>query len=133
MDKIANVKSQLRLPKWAQIFSDCQASDMTVAAWCEANNINIKSYYYWLRKVRNHTSKTYISHAVIPICVSPSMDWMLSSGSSSIWIHSPRAFSCSAAKGMTVSKIVIAIKTQKYVESENTRKEHIPYNKMMRD
>lgn len=55
MDKIANVKSQLRLQQWAKIISDCQASDMTVVAWCEANNINIKSYYYWLRKVRNHT------------------------------------------------------------------------------
>lgn len=55
MDKIANVKSQLRLQQWTKIISDCQASDMTVVAWCEANNINIKSYYYWLRKVRNHT------------------------------------------------------------------------------
>lgn len=55
MDKIANVKSQLRLQQWAKIIADCQASDMTVVAWCEANNINIKSYYYWLRKVRNHT------------------------------------------------------------------------------
>lgn len=27
---------------------------MTVAAWCEANGINIKSYYYWLKKVRLH-------------------------------------------------------------------------------
>ena len=55
MDKIANVKSQLRLQQWAKIIADCQASDMTVVAWCKANNINIKSYYYWLRKVRNHT------------------------------------------------------------------------------
>ena len=55
MDKIANVKSQLRLQQWAQVIADCQASDMTVVSWCEANNINIKSYYYWLRKVRNHT------------------------------------------------------------------------------
>lgn len=55
MDKIANVKAQLRLQEWAQIISDCQSSDMTVAAWCEINNINIKTYYYWLRKVRNHT------------------------------------------------------------------------------
>ena len=55
MDKIANVKSQLRLQQWAKIIADCQASDMTVVAWCEANNININSYYYWLRKVRNHT------------------------------------------------------------------------------
>lgn len=25
---------------------------MTVVSWCELNNINIKTYYYWLRKVR---------------------------------------------------------------------------------
>lgn len=55
MDKISTVKSQLRLQQWAKIISDCQASDMTVVAWCEANNINIKNYYYWLRKVRSHT------------------------------------------------------------------------------
>ena len=47
MDKIANVKSQLRLQQWAKIIADCQASDMTVVAWCKANNINIKSYTYF--------------------------------------------------------------------------------------
>lgn len=55
MDRIANVKAQLKLQEWAQRIADCQSSDKTVAAWCEANNINTKTYYYWLRKVRNHT------------------------------------------------------------------------------
>ena len=55
MDKIANVKAQLRLQKWPHFIEECQLSNMTVTAWCEANDIHIKTYYYWLRKVRNHT------------------------------------------------------------------------------
>ena len=55
MDKIGNVKAQLRLQEWARLIEDCQSSDMTVAAWCEANNISTKTYYYRLRKVREHT------------------------------------------------------------------------------
>ena len=55
MDKIKRVKAQLRLQQWAERISECQASTMTVAAWCEAHDINIKTYYYWLRKVREAT------------------------------------------------------------------------------
>lgn len=55
MDKITAVKSKLKLQQWAERIAECQASSMTVVAWCEANNINIKSYYYWLKKVRLHT------------------------------------------------------------------------------
>ena len=55
MDKVSSVKAQLRLQEWAGLIAQCQSSYMTVAAWCEANGINIKSYYYWLKKVRLHT------------------------------------------------------------------------------
>ena len=55
MDKIKVVKSQLRLQQWAERISECQASSMTVVAWCEAHDINVKTYYYWLRKVREAT------------------------------------------------------------------------------
>lgn len=55
MDKITNVKAQLRLQEWARLIADCQSSNMTVAAWCEANKLSTKTYYYRLRKVREHT------------------------------------------------------------------------------
>ena len=55
MDKVSSVKAQLRLQEWAGLIAQCQSSSMTVATWCEANGINIKSYYYWLKKVRLHT------------------------------------------------------------------------------
>ena len=55
MDKVKAVKAQLRLQQWAERISECQASSMTVVAWCEAHDINVKTYYYWLRKVREAT------------------------------------------------------------------------------
>jgi hypothetical protein len=53
MDKITDAKSEFRLRQWAEIIQACQVSGMTVIAWCAQNNVNIKSYYYWLRKVRS--------------------------------------------------------------------------------
>ena len=41
MDKVKAVKAQLRLQQWAERISECQASSMTVVAWCEAHDINI--------------------------------------------------------------------------------------------
>ena len=64
MDKIKVVKSQLRLQQWAERISECQASSMTVSAWCDAHDINIKTYYYWLRKVREVTVE-YLLHNII--------------------------------------------------------------------
>lgn len=52
MDKVKAVKSQLHLQQWVERISECQSSSMTVAAWCDAHDINVKTYYYWLRKVR---------------------------------------------------------------------------------
>jgi hypothetical protein len=46
-------RDQSRIPsQTTKVIQECQASDLTVTAWCNQNNINIKSYYYWLRKIR---------------------------------------------------------------------------------
>jgi len=46
-----------RLHKWIEIVSQCRSSGKTVKAWCEGNGVNIKSYYYWQRKVREAAIK----------------------------------------------------------------------------
>jgi hypothetical protein len=53
MDKVTDAKIEFRLKQWTEIIQTCQASGMTVVAWCNQNNVNIKSYYYWLRKIRS--------------------------------------------------------------------------------
>lgn len=52
MDKVTDAKTEFRLKQWAKIIQTCRASDMTVVAWCAQNNIHIKAYYYWLRRLR---------------------------------------------------------------------------------
>lgn len=52
MDHVSYVKSKVKTDYWKKIVADCQASGKTNIAYCEENDINIKSYYYWLRKIR---------------------------------------------------------------------------------
>ena len=52
MNEIKQVKSELRFKEWAGLIAECQSSTQTVKAWCLEHDINPKSYYYWLEKVR---------------------------------------------------------------------------------
>lgn len=57
MDQISMMKSKIKYEHWKKIVEDCQASEKTVAAYCNENNVNEKTYYYWLRKIRKHICK----------------------------------------------------------------------------
>ncbi len=46
------VAQQYRLNQWIQRIRECRSSGQTVAVWCTEHNINQKSYYYWLKRVR---------------------------------------------------------------------------------
>jgi hypothetical protein len=52
MDIVSETKAEFRFRQWSKIIQDCQASNISVTAWCNQNNIGIKTYYYWLRKIR---------------------------------------------------------------------------------
>ena len=58
MDKITDTKTEFRLKQWSKIIQACQTSGMTVVSWCSQNNVKIKSYYYWLRKLRTIACET---------------------------------------------------------------------------
>ena len=46
------VKQQMKLREWAEQIEARRASGMTVQSWCAENGMNVKTYYYHLRKVR---------------------------------------------------------------------------------
>lgn len=46
------VTRQYRLNQWIEIIRECRSSGQTISAWCADHNINPKSYYYWLKRVR---------------------------------------------------------------------------------
>lgn len=40
-----------KLEEWNQRLLECKSSGRTVPEWCRMNGINIKTYYYWHRKI----------------------------------------------------------------------------------
>lgn len=52
MNEIALVKKQVIETEWAERIRQCRESGLTVSEWCSENGINLKTYYYHLRKLR---------------------------------------------------------------------------------
>ena len=47
------ISQEMNLQKWKLIIEECRSSGKTNEKWCAENDINIKTYYYWQRKVLN--------------------------------------------------------------------------------
>lgn len=52
------VTNQYRLKKWTEIIRECRSSGQTISSWCADHDINSKTYYYWLRRVRTAACET---------------------------------------------------------------------------
>lgn len=46
------VTKKYRLNQWIEIIRECRNSGQTINRWCTEHAINPKSYYYWLKRVR---------------------------------------------------------------------------------
>ncbi len=64
---ITRVKQEVRLREWAEQIKAQQESGMTVTAFCAENGINLKTYYYRLRKVREQCMES--EPAIVPIAI----------------------------------------------------------------
>ena len=53
MDRISQIKNELLMKEWAAMVRECRSSGLTVKEWCMNNGVNIKTYYYRLKRVRN--------------------------------------------------------------------------------
>ena len=52
MEDVLKVRNEYTLPSWAGIIQACQASGLTNREFCAQRGISEKTYYYWLRKLR---------------------------------------------------------------------------------
>lgn len=43
---------QVKMQFWLNAIRECRSSGLTNQAWCEQNNLSLKSYYYWIAKIR---------------------------------------------------------------------------------
>ena len=64
---ITTVKRDVQLRKWSEQIKAQQESGMTVTAYCAQNGINIKTYYYHLRKVREQCMES--EPAIVPVAI----------------------------------------------------------------
>ena len=47
-----STKIQINIQKWLEVILRCRDSRLSNQQWCEENDISLKSYYYWLAKIR---------------------------------------------------------------------------------
>ena len=55
MDKITH---QVRAEHWTKILNECMNSGMSKTAWCRANGISEKQFFYWQHILRREAQKT---------------------------------------------------------------------------
>jgi hypothetical protein len=52
MDKLTTASHNYKMALWTSRINECKASGLTVNRWCEQNDIGVKNYYYWMRKIK---------------------------------------------------------------------------------
>ena len=52
MADVLAVRDEYRLQEWAQIHRRCKESGMSNREFCQQNGISEKTFYYWLKKLR---------------------------------------------------------------------------------
>lgn len=56
-ENINEIKSSVNLQKWIPIVTECCNSGQSKKAWCEERGIDVKSYFYYQKKVYNLIKK----------------------------------------------------------------------------
>ena len=58
MADVLAMRDEYRLENWVEIIRERQDSGLTNREFCAQRGISEKTYYYWLRKVREAAAKT---------------------------------------------------------------------------
>jgi len=70
MDKITH---QVRAEHWAKIMNECINSGMSKTAWCRANGISEKQFFYWQRILRREAFENS-QNSSLPATVGPDQE-----------------------------------------------------------
>ena len=69
MDKITH---QVRAEHWTKIMNECINSGMPKTAWCRANGVSEKQFFYWQKILRREAFENY-QNASLPGIVGPDL------------------------------------------------------------
>lgn len=64
---ITTIKRDVKLQEWMEQIKAQQESGMTVTDWCKQNCINLKTYYYRLKRHRQAVCNEIEQHDIVPV------------------------------------------------------------------
>ena len=67
MNEIAKVKNEVKLAQWTEMVKSRNESGLTVTDWCKQNGINLKTYYYRLKLLRQAVCNEIEQHDIVHI------------------------------------------------------------------
>ena len=56
----------MKLAYWAELIRESKASGMKISEWCVSNQISIRKYYYWHKKVMHSTYTLAVENGYLP-------------------------------------------------------------------
>jgi hypothetical protein len=71
MERIKEIKAEIRHSEWAEQIQECQNSGMTVTRWCQENNIRASTYYKRVKIVQEEllAGNTKLQ-SIVPVSIS---------------------------------------------------------------
>ena len=74
MNEIAKVKKEVKLGQWTEMVKSRNESGLTVTDWCKQNGINLKTYYYRLKRLRQAVCNEIEQHDIVPVGTEPTAE-----------------------------------------------------------
>ena len=71
MNEITSLKNQVKYQQWSEMINSRCASGMSVVEWCTENEVNPKTYYYRLKRLRKTTVEALKSQDIVPLSAVP--------------------------------------------------------------
>lgn len=69
MDQEVNI---IRTENWKRLIMEANHSGLSKSEWCKQNDINIKTFFYWQRKIRLMEAEKVLSSSELPaVCPEP--------------------------------------------------------------
>ena len=65
MNETAKMKKEAKPAQWAEMVRQRNESGLSVTEWCRQNGINIKTYYYRLKRVRQAVCSEMERHDIV--------------------------------------------------------------------
>ena len=76
MADVLAVRNEYRMENWSALIQECNASGLSNREFCRQHGISEKSFYYWLRKLRQQAAEGTETH-FIKLDPTPTVEDML--------------------------------------------------------